>query len=424
MGRHLPIRRPWPPKLRPFFLDSPAIADILGLWFSFRQRGVGGRREWCGLFGRMIPLAHLDSLFRSVKWPAPQPSVPLRECGEFCVAFCSSRFLFFRSLLAALMLGLLPSMTSAALVSGHLLVSDVSTGGIGELIEVDPATGAQTIFSSGGLFQHPSGIAFASDGTVIVSDRVAHAIIAVNPQTGTQTVVSSGGMLGDPVNVNVAANGDIIVCDPAAFGGNPGGVIRINPTTGLQTAVASGGHFVVAIGLAVEASGTFLVGDRGPQAWGPDGIIIRITPDTGSQVVLAQGGLLWNPDHLAIGINGDIFVADHDSPDGGGSVFRIDPVSGLQSAVSSGGFFSGGTSGIAIAADGNIYVSDFNAIDGNGAIFSVNPITGQQFLVSSDGYFHDPKCVAVIPTPEPGSLALLGIVGSFCVCGIRRRKRT
>src|SRR6266540_1747499 len=103
-----------------------------------------------------------------------------------------------------------------------------------------PATGAQTVVSSGGFFSGPTGIALAPNGDLLVVDVDAFGgsggVIRVDPATGAQTVVSSGGFFVDPVEIALAGNGDLLVTDYNAFGGG-GGVIRVDPVTGAQTVV-------------------------------------------------------------------------------------------------------------------------------------------------------------------------------------------
>src|SRR3989454_12424420 len=67
----------------------------------------------------------------------------------------------------------------------------------------------------------------APGGTILVADEAAFGglggVIRVNPATGAQTVVSSGVNFVEPTGIAIAANGDILVADPSAFGGGGGG---------------------------------------------------------------------------------------------------------------------------------------------------------------------------------------------------------
>ena len=104
-------------------------------------------------------------------------------------------------------------------------------------------------------------------------------MIRVNPATGMQSVISSGGNLQDPPNLVVAPNGDIFVADTGGVVG-AGLIIRINPQSGSQTVVSSGGNFTVVIGIALESGKD----ERAPPArsdrdsvlvYAGDGVVIR-----------------------------------------------------------------------------------------------------------------------------------------------------
>src|SRR5438445_13429079 len=76
----------------------------------------------------------------------------------------------------------------------------------------------------------------------------------------------------------------------------------------------------------------------------------------GVLVVVGLGLTFVSSPAWAVTINsGDILVADQAAFGGGGGVIRIDPITGAQTAVSSGGFFVDPSS-ITIEANGNILV--------------------------------------------------------------------
>ena len=62
---------------------------------------------------------------------------------------------------------------------------------------------------------------------------------------------------------------------------------------------------------------------------------------------------------------GDIVVLDREAFGFAGGVFRIDPVSGAQTTVSSGGSFVA-PFGVALEADNDILVADSEAFGGSG----------------------------------------------------------
>ena len=168
-----------------------------------------------------------------------------------------------------------------------------------------------------------------------------------------QTAVS-WVLFRDPRGIAIAANGDIFVTDSTIASG-AGGVIRVDPITGAQTLVSSAGFFADPEGIAVAADGSLLIADQ--SAYNEAGQINRA------------------------------------------GVIRVDPLTGAQTLVSSGGLFTDPI-GIAIAADGTLLVADQNAFDGFvGAVFRVEPATGAQATLSSAGQFADPWAIAVVPTP-------------------------
>src|SRR2546428_14160975 len=85
--------------------------------------------------------------------------------------------------------------------------------------------------------------------TILAADEDAvgslGGVIRVNPATGAQTVVSSGVNFVEPTGIAIAANGDILVADPSAFGGGGGGGPGA-PMIGGQTVGSFRGGLLVA----------------------------------------------------------------------------------------------------------------------------------------------------------------------------------
>ncbi len=107
---------------------------------------------------------------------------------------------------------------------------------------------------------------------------------------------------------------------------------------------------------------------------------------------------------------GDILVTDPNAFGFTGGVIKVDPGTGAQTKVSSGGFFVD-PFGIALDAAGQILVADERAFGLHGGVIKVDPGTGAQTKVSSDQLFDGPQGIAVVlpaPVPEPATLLLLG----------------
>jgi hypothetical protein len=90
---------------------------------------------------------------------------------------------------------------------------------------------------------------------------------------------------------------------------------------------------------------------------------------------------------------------------GTGGVIRVDPVTGAQTVISSGGFFVS-PRGVAIDRNGDILVADISAFGGSGGVIRVNATTGAQSVVSSGGRFVDPEGIMVVPSPVPPVLVV------------------
>ncbi|HXJ34717.1 MAG TPA: hypothetical protein VMS22_11855 [Candidatus Eisenbacteria bacterium] len=131
-----------------------------------------------------------------------------------------------------------------------------------------------------------------------------------------------------PVNAVELVPGDILVLGNSQQVGP--GIILVDPVTHAQTLMASGtfGDFTVAPGGSLYAT----VGDS----------VVRIDPDTGAQTTVSSGGLLApmhpfdasTPGGSYVAASGDtLFVArQYDE-----RVIQIDPRTGAQSILSSGG---------------------------------------------------------------------------------------
>jgi hypothetical protein len=155
---------------------------------------------------------------------------------------------------------------------------------------------------------------------------------------------------------------------------------------------------------AVAAPGDIYVADRdaGP---GGTGAVIRVDPATGAQQVVASGGGLEDPTGIAVDLfafpgHDTLLVADPAALGGAGAMFRVDPSTGVTQVVSSGDRFVDPT-----GVTGQYAVADANAIPsasgfGNGDIFFVDPDEGgaqRSFLdraVPVDTQLVDPSGIA------------------------------
>ncbi len=125
------------------------------------------------------------------------------------------------------------------------------------------------------------------------------------------------------------------------------------------------------------------------------GSIIKVDPNSGAQSVISSGGFLVSPTGIAFDVNGDILVADGEAfggtcqTNGCGGVIRIDRTTGVQTEVTSGGVFIGPLA-IHVASDGDLIIVD----DGGaqlGQVVRVDPVSGSQTVISAAGVLVDPQ---------------------------------
>jgi hypothetical protein len=154
-------------------------------------------------------------------------------------------------------------------------------------------------------------------------------------------------------------------------------VFKSDSTAHSPVLVAAGQKLDQPFGICIDNNGQYLVTDTGCMA------IIGVDPISGAQRTVASGGILGVPFGIAAERSGTVVVAN------GQQVIRVDPRNGSQSVASTGGFLRVPVA-VAVAEDGNIFVADIM-----GSIVRVNPRTGQQTLVTSGGFLKCPQGIAV-----------------------------
>jgi DNA-binding beta-propeller fold protein YncE len=154
--------------------------------------------------------------------------------------------------------------------------------------------------------------------------------------------------------------------------------------------------------LAVEPDGNLVVADLG-EPNRKDGAVVRVDPLTGRQSLLSSGGEFFDPAGIAVAPDGQIYVVDNRAPDNDGAVIRVDPRTGVQSLVTDRGELDL-PFGIAIERDGNLVVSNRESPSPLpllcrilGKVVRVNPVTGDQVEVSRAGHIAWPFGLAVRP---------------------------
>jgi len=142
--------------------------------------------------------------------------------------------------------------------AGNYLASDFQSLGGGAILKVDPASGAQSIVSTGNyLALGPAGIwlnNLKSQSLLVVENNAfsgpaPSALLDINTATGSQSIVSSGGFLLSPTDVAQNSSGRIFVTDVGNESGSQGKVVAIDPSTGAQMIIASGGFLATPEGI-------------------------------------------------------------------------------------------------------------------------------------------------------------------------------
>ena len=303
------------------------------------------------------------------------------------------------------------SSATSNVVAGNLIGIDASglvalanfgsgisiTGGAHDNVIGGNQYGQSTLANGG--FGALYGAAVGPDGVIYVADA-SGVIYRVDPNTGVRTVLATGGFLVNPTGVALDGAGNLIVADAGASSGNggaDGAIIKIRLSDGSQTRVSDGSNatqgnaFLDLLGLAVDANGDYLVTDFAAVA------VYRVNHVTGNRTVLSSGDNLSRPTGVAVEADGNIVVADFDAG-GSGEIIRLDPVSGAQTVLASGGLIH--PEFLAVAPDGGIIVAAtaphglFQPV-ANGQIVRVDPSSGAVSVIGEHGGLQNPVGVAI-----------------------------
>ena len=271
--------------------------------------------------------------------------------------------------LAAFVLGVMPAAAGAA--PGDIGVADEGNwfGSSGRVLRI-PTGGAASLLAGGAPLSDPMGIAVAADGTLLVADEGAEAVLSIAPTGAVDTVVSGQG-LQDPVGIILAPDGKAYVSDRQRDE-----VLRLDLATGALAHVADVPN---ATGLAMDKAGKLLV---------TDGVALRrIDPGTGAVTTVATGAPLDDPRDVAVEQDGTLYVA------GNHQVVRVNPSTGAKSVLATGEPLSDPRA-IDIEPDGDLVVADGRWA--GGSVIHVDRETGVKSITASGGAFRVPSGLGVV----------------------------
>ncbi|HYN49578.1 MAG TPA: PKD domain-containing protein [Thermoleophilaceae bacterium] len=185
--------------------------------------------------------------------------------------------------------------------NGAIYVADnYEADNSGRVIRIDPASGAQAVIAEGPPLDLPFGILVDRDGSLVVSNRVLPGscapalvgnLVRIQPNTGAQELLSSGSLFSYPLGVALDGAGRIVFANEC---GAPGlGRVVTDLIQELLTTNNAADLLVTPERLALDPAGDFLVSD-----WSlgdGDGGIVKVDAATGAQSLVRRGELFNHP---------------------------------------------------------------------------------------------------------------------------------
>jgi sugar lactone lactonase YvrE len=180
----------------------------------------------------------------------------------------------------------------------------------GDLIEIDLATGAQTVVAGG--FGRSQGVILDGQGNALIAEQDGGRIAAVNLGTGAVSTFIGG--LNAPIDI-VFEDADNVLISEAGTGV----IVRVNLTTGTRTNLATG--LGIPTDLVLDGNGNVLV--------------TEFLADRVTQVDLATGqtttlSTISGPHSIQLDPNGDIYILSFRQ----GTISRREPDGNLTTVAS------------------------------------------------------------------------------------------
>lgn len=233
------------------------------------------------------------------------------------------------------------------------------------IAKLDPVTMDPTPISYGPIVSIPEAVAVDRQGRILVAD-LNQGIVQVDAATGAQTLLASAALLGgQSKGICVAPDGALFV---SVLGSAPG-VVRLAADGSSVTPVTSGNHITYPGGLTLGPDGALYVAEIAtPEDNGGiingirgHGSIVRVDPGSGGQTMIAADSLFLGPFDIAFVNPDEVWTANHGYVAGRRGCFVSTRIStGLSTFALQ--FSPCRSQGIAVADNGTVFVSDCNTI--------------------------------------------------------------
>lgn len=178
-------------------------------------------------------------------------------------------------------------------------------------------------------------------------------------------------------------------------------LVQIDPVAGVRTTIAQRGKLIAPIRMALAANGDIFVANQ----FGTDegcrlgcGNVIKIDPKSGEQSVISSGGMLGTLHGIALETSGNLLVPST-YENRATVILRIDPRTGGQRVVASGGFLFNPTD-LALTDEGEILVVEDRNQEGASTLLRIDPHTGEQSVIAQAGHLIAPYGIALAPNHE------------------------
>jgi DNA-binding beta-propeller fold protein YncE len=171
----------------------------------------------------------------------------------------------------------------AALAPGDILVTDQSAK---KLYVIDPVSGIPTELASAGFLLNPLGVAVRADGFAFLTDIGSQLMVGSTRPDLADAGTGRDQRLRMPRNRDRSERRRLVSLPATGSPPTPDHVIRVDTVTGIGSAVSTAGLLQFPAGLVREPSGDLVVADSGTGG----SRILRIHPQDGVQTLLSSAG--------------------------------------------------------------------------------------------------------------------------------------